>query len=111
VALAAANGVDAELLPRALEGGWADSKLLRLFVPRMLRHPDEVIGTLATMLKDLDAVCELALQGSTPTPVGSAVQQVFRSACALGFGGEDISAIYRMVEQNPPAPGRENAAE
>ena len=103
VALANANGLEAALLPQALEGGWADSTLLRKFVPRMLGLPNDVIGTLDTMLKDLDAVCELALQSGISTPVGSAAHQMFSTASALGLGKDDISAIYRMVERRPPA--------
>jgi 2-hydroxy-3-oxopropionate reductase len=104
VALANANGLEAALLPQALEGGWADSMLLRMFVPRMLGPPNNVIGTLDTMLKDLDAVSDLALQSDTQIPVGSAAHQIFSNACALGLGKDDISAIYRMMQQRPLAP-------
>jgi 2-hydroxy-3-oxopropionate reductase len=101
IALARNNGLDPLRLPQPLEGGWADSKLLQMFVPRMVSSPTTIIGTIKTMLKDLDAVCDLARQSGTAVPVASASQQLFRIAESLGLGAADISCISRMLDRIP----------
>lgn len=99
VALARSSGIDPELLPQALQGGWADSKLLQLFVPRMITPPENMIGAVTTLLKDLDAVADLGCQTRTPLPVGAAAQQLFRLAASLGFGAMDLSAVARVFDR------------
>lgn len=93
ISLARAAGMDASKLPQALQGGWADSKLLPLFTPRMLEAQEHVIGTLDTMLKDINGTLELAKQTQTPTALISTVQQNLLQASALGLGSAEISAL------------------
>lgn len=93
LSLARAAGMDASKLPEALQGGWADSKLLPLFTPRMLEAQEHVIGTLDTMLKDINGSLELAKQTHTPTALMGTVQQNLLQASALGLGSAEISAL------------------
>lgn len=93
LSLASASGMDAAKLPEALQGGWADSKLLPLFTPRMLSAQAHSIGALDTMLKDIDSALELAKQTHTPTALAGTVQQNLRQASALGLGAAEISAL------------------
>lgn len=90
---ARAAGIDASKLPEALQGGWADSKLLALFTPRMLEAQEHIIGTLDTMLKDLNNTLDLAIQTHTPTSLISTVQQNLLQASAQGLGNAEISAL------------------
>ena len=65
--LAVNAGIDAGKLPEALAGGFADSIPLQLFVPRMVQGiHSPPLGHIATMLKDLDTVVEVARDTSTP---------------------------------------------
>lgn len=93
LSLARAAGIDASKLPEALQGGWADSKLLALFTPRMLEAQEQIIGTLDTMLKDLNGTLALAIQTGTPTSLISTVQQNLLQASAQGLGKAEISAL------------------
>lgn len=93
LSLARAAGMDAAKLPEALQGGWADSKLLPLFTPRMLHAQPAIVGALDTMLKDIDSALDLAKQTRTPTPLAGTVQQNLRQASALGLGAAEISAL------------------
>jgi 2-hydroxy-3-oxopropionate reductase len=109
IALARNSGLDPALLTEALDGGWADSKLLRIFVPRMVEPPATLLGALKTMLKDVDAVADLAQLSGTAMPVGAAVQQVFRLAESLGLGAEDLSSVGRLYYRktaNPTGSGQ-----
>ncbi|TGV10305.1 NAD(P)-dependent oxidoreductase [Alcaligenaceae bacterium 429] len=93
LSLARAAGMDAAKLPEALQGGWADSKLLPLFTPRMLQAQHHIVGALDTMLKDIDSALDLAKQTRTPTALAATVQQNLRLASALGLGAAEISAL------------------
>lgn len=98
IALAADNGVDAARLNDALAGGWADSILLQVFVPRMTSSSTTLTATAGTMLKDLNAIAELARKHDTAMPVSAATQQLFRHAAAMGLEHEDVSRLIRVYQ-------------
>lgn len=97
VALAANSGLDASRLVDALSGGWADSKLLQVFVPRMTNPPAGRLGALDTMLKDLDAVVSYAAESGSPVPVAASVQQLLRLAEARGLGDSDLPRLVDLL--------------
>ncbi|MFN0162355.1 MAG: NAD(P)-dependent oxidoreductase [Burkholderiales bacterium] len=96
VRLAQNAGVDARALPRALAGGFADSKPLQIFVPRMIDRPAQSIGSANTMLKDLDTAVDLARATGTPLPVAGLAAQLLRTLDAQGKGEEEMSAIFDL---------------
>lgn len=100
VALASANGVDAARLHQALAGGWADSTLLQVFVPRMTSADAVLSATVGTMLKDLNTISELARKNDTAMPVSAATQQLFRHAKAKGLEHEDVSQIIKVYHDS-----------
>ncbi len=70
--LAVNAGIDAKRLPEALAGGFADSIPLQLFVPRMAQGiHSPPLGHIATMLKDLDTVIDVARDTSSPVPMSA----------------------------------------
>jgi len=98
--LAANSGIDPLLLPQALAGGFADSKPLQLFLPRMaqgIHHPP--IGHTYTMLKDLDSVVELARQTGTPVPMTAVASQMFRLVTATRGPESEALEIYKLSEK------------
>jgi 2-hydroxy-3-oxopropionate reductase len=97
VCLARDSGLDLTALGLAFDGGWADSVLLKTFLPRMTQTGHPGIGALDTMLKDLDNIAEAARLSRTPMPVLSAVQQRFRIASARGLGQQDVARIVDAV--------------
>lgn len=98
VALARDAGVDAARLPQALAGGWADSTLLQMFVPRMTQAAPAPQASLDTMLKDLDTVAALAQAQGTPVPVAAAAVQAYRLASRQGQGPADTSQLIRLYD-------------
>ncbi len=95
--LAANAGIDAERLPEALAGGFADSIPLQLFVPRMAQGiHSPPLGHIATMLKDLDTVIEVARNTSTPVPMASLAAQLFRLAKVSRGADADALEIYKL---------------
>jgi 3-hydroxyisobutyrate dehydrogenase-like beta-hydroxyacid dehydrogenase len=97
VCLAHRNGIDLNQLAKALQGGWADSKPLQVFVPRMVTPSQPSIGALSTMLKDVDTVMQVAQSSGAPMPVMATVQQQLRAAQAVGLGEAELSALICLV--------------
>ncbi|MDX3971469.1 MAG: NAD(P)-dependent oxidoreductase [Bradyrhizobium sp.] len=95
--LAVNAGIDANRLPEALAGGFADSIPLQLFVPRMVQGiHSPPLGHIATMLKDLDTVADVAQATSTPVPMASLAGQIFRLAKATRGAEADALEIYKL---------------
>lgn len=107
IALARDAGVNAARLNEALAGGWADSALLQIFVPRMTQAPGPAQATLDTMLKDLDAVAALARAQGTAMPVATATGQSYRLASRQGLGAEDASQLIQLYERARKRPDGE----
>jgi 3-hydroxyisobutyrate dehydrogenase len=95
--LASNAGIDASRLPEALAGGFADSIPLQLFVPRMVKGiHSPPLGHIATMLKDLDTVADVAQATSTPVPMATLAGQIFRLAKAARGADADALEIYKL---------------
>ena len=95
--LAVNAGIDARRLPEALAGGFADSIPLQLFVPRMVQGiHSPPLGHIATMLKDLDTVADVAQDTSTPVPMAALAAQLFRLAKAARGADVDALEIYKL---------------
>ncbi len=98
VAFAQRSGIDVSRLAEALAGGWADSKPLQVFVPRMAQAHAQSIGALSTMLKDIDTVSGAAQKTQLAMPVTGAVQQVLRIAAGMGLGEAELSAVISVMQ-------------
>src|SRR5215475_5484147 len=95
--LAVNSGIDAGKLPEALAGGFADSIPLQLFVPRMVQGiHSPPLGTIATLLKDLDTVADVARDTSSPVPMASLASQLFRMAKSVRGAEADALEIYKL---------------
>ena len=95
--LAVNAGIDAGRLPEALAGGFADSIPLQLFVPRMVQGiHSPPLGHIATMLKDLDTVVDVARDTSSPVPMSALAAQLFRLAKAARGADADALEIYKL---------------
>lgn len=98
VALAQRNGIDVARLPEALAGGWADSRPLQVFVPRMVQAHEHSIGALSTMLKDVETVAAVARAAGLPMPLTSTVQQVLRIAAGMGLADAELSSVVCVMQ-------------
>jgi 2-hydroxy-3-oxopropionate reductase len=97
VSLAQRSGIDAAKLTEGLAGGWADSVLLQIFVPRMTQSGLAPIGAFRTFQKDIDTVAATAYETGTPMPVSSTVQQLLRLGAAMGLAEADLSAFIDVL--------------
>lgn len=97
-ALALRAGIDAAAIPAAIAGGRADSRILQEYMPRMARHDRDRSARIDTMLKDLQAFAELALENGVSTPCAELAAEVHGELIARGLGAEDPAAIVRFFE-------------
>ena len=100
--LARGFGIDPAILPAAVAGGWADSALLRHYVPKMLAGSFH--GSTRTMVKDLDIACDLARQTGTPLPVTSLLDSFYRQLVLMGhdkLGMSGLMRLYTAPEREP----------
>src|SRR4030081_455284 len=95
--LAINAGIEAKRLPEALAGGFSDSIPLQLFLARMgegIHSPP--LGHIATMLKDLDTVIDVARDTSSPVPMSALAAQLFRLAKSARGADADALEIYKL---------------
>ena len=90
-------GIDAARLPEALAGGWADSKPLQIFVPRMAAGEfDPPFGHLATMLKDIDTATDLGRSQGTALPMSATAAELMRLMGSYGFLDKEPTELVRL---------------
>lgn len=102
--LARASGLDPNMLPQALTGGFADSIPLQIFGRRMaagVRIPK--LGELSLMLKDLNGVDELARERQVQLPLAAAALAVYRHGASAGLMQEDLSALISLYQPDATA--------
>ena len=89
--LAERAGVDAALIPRALAGGRADSRLLQEYMPKMADSQFSVEGRIAIMMKDLEMIQRLAKAVGAYIPVTDVVTDINRQLIDAGHADSDNS--------------------
>ncbi len=95
-ALAEAAGVDAQMIPKALQGGRADSAILQEYMPRMTARDYRRTGRIDNMVKDLNGAADLARLTHTAMPLTALCAEVHRMLTAAGLGGEDQAALMEF---------------
>jgi len=91
--------VDASKLAGALKGGWADSQPFQIMAPRFAaRNNNPMIGASNTMLKDLNAVRDVAFEHGAKTPMVGLAHQALQKLSDMGLGDEDIGEIMKLYD-------------
>jgi 2-hydroxy-3-oxopropionate reductase len=97
-ALAEAAGVDAQMIPKALRGGRADSAILQEYMPRFAARDYRRTGRIDNMVKDLNGAQDLARETHTSMPLTALCAEVHRMLTAAGLGGEDQAALMEFFK-------------
>lgn len=96
--LALDAGVDAAKIPQALKGGRADSALLQEYLPRFASKDYRPTGRIDNMVKDLNAVNDLARKIGTSMPMTALCAEIHRMLTAAGLGGHDQAAVMEFFK-------------
>ena len=98
--LASNAGIDAERIPDALQGGWADSLPLQIYGPRMAaEHDAEKIGEIYTMLKDVRNALQFAQSLDTPLPMTGAAEEIYNFVADKGYLHADAENLMRQFDK------------
>ena len=97
--LALDAGIDALKVPKALQGGRADSAILQEYMPRYVQKDYRRTGRIDNMVKDLNAVQDLARRTNTPMPLTAICAEIHRLLTAYGLGGEDQAALMEFFSR------------
>ncbi|MDA8289866.1 MAG: NAD(P)-dependent oxidoreductase [Actinomycetota bacterium] len=84
----------------ALEGGFADSAILRHHGRRMVADEFDRGFRLSLQLKDLDLAMDLAREEALNLSVTSCVRDLVARAVVAGFGEADHAALIRVVARD-----------
>src|SRR5690606_37778445 len=96
LALAARAGADIARVREALQGGFADSRILQVHGERMQGGEFPAGGRCSTQRKDLDQAMELAGQMGLELPVTALCRDLYDRLIADGDGDLDHSALFKL---------------
>lgn len=90
--------IEPDRLLRALSNGYADTAMLKTFLPQMAqRQFSAVTGYSSQVLKDLDMVLEIADEKGIPTPITTVSMRLYRTLVERGGGNLDAVAIFDLI--------------
>ncbi len=97
IALAQQAGVNAEQIPVALAGGFADSKPLQIVAPEMASQTFEPVKwRVKTLLKDLTMANDLAETLGAAIPMSGLAAQLMRLHGSRGYLEQDPSTLIKL---------------
>ena len=97
IAMAERAGVDAERLPQALAGGFADSIPLQLFGPNMaIREHEPVLAKLGLLLKDLDNATLHSRAVGAAVPMTALASQLLQQHIGRGDPDADWTTLIDL---------------
>jgi 3-hydroxyisobutyrate dehydrogenase len=98
IRLAESAGVDANALPQALKGGFADSLPLQVFGARMAaRKFDPPLGAVSILLKDLENAAAVAKENGVPLPMARTAAELYRLLVAQGHAAREPSLFVELL--------------
>ena len=102
LALARELGVDPRLFLEAVRGSAMDAPYVQLKGSAMLEGHFETAFSLEGAAKDAGLVVDAARSVGLPPGLVGAARERLEQAMAAGYGGEDLSAVFRVVRPERP---------
>lgn len=101
MALAKQASVEAEKIPQALAGGFADSKPLQIVGPEMATETFEPIKwRVKTLRKDLNMAVKLSQQQGSAIPMSGLAAQLMQLHGQQGFLDQDPSTLIKLYQKD-----------
>ena len=101
MALAKQAGVDAEKIPEALAGGFADSKPLQIVGPEMATETFEPVKwRVKTLLKDLNMAVDLSIKQGNAIPMSGLAAQLMQLHGSHGYLEQDPSTLIKLFTKD-----------
>ncbi|MEF3074592.1 NAD(P)-dependent oxidoreductase [Methylobacter sp. Wu1] len=100
MALARQAGVDAEKIPAALAGGFADSRPLQIVGPEMATGTFEPVKwRVKTLLKDLNMAVDVSTRQGNAVPMSALAAQLMQLHGQQGFLEQDPSTLIKLFSK------------
>lgn len=97
MALAKQAGVDAQQIPTALAGGFADSKPLQISGAEMATETFEPVKwRVKTLLKDLNMAVDLSVKQGTAAPMSALAAQLMQLHGSHGYLEQDPATLIKL---------------
>jgi len=97
-ALGKTNGLDPEVLYKAIKDGWAGSTVLDVAAPGIIERNFTPGGTIDLLFKDIGYALSLARTHNVPVPMTAMSDEIFKAARASGRGGQAQQVIIELWE-------------
>jgi 3-hydroxyisobutyrate dehydrogenase-like beta-hydroxyacid dehydrogenase len=102
--LAERGGIAPELAARAMAQSAIGSPMLQARAPLALDLPDQAWFNVQLMHKDIRLALQAARETRVPVPAASAADRALSRAEALGYGQQDIAALFQVLARTPARP-------
>ena len=91
-------GVDPEIILQVLSGGYAQTRVMDVRGPKLIRGDFEPGFKSRFHYKDLGIIMDTAKQYQVALPATAVAQQLYTSLLANGYGDLDHSAVIKAIE-------------
>ncbi|WP_286819360.1 NAD(P)-dependent oxidoreductase [Desulfobacter sp. UBA2225] len=106
--LGAKAGVDPAVILQVLSGGYAQTRVMDVRGPRVIKGEFEPGFKSRFHYKDLNIVMDTARQLNVPLPATAVAHELFASLMATGRGELDHSAVINIIEELANVQARTN---
>ena len=93
------NGADPNKFIKAIEGGLADSRILKNHGKKMIVGDYKPGGKTSTHLKDMNNILESAKNINLNLPISSLIKDMYNDLVNSGHSDKDHSSLYLRIEE------------
>ena len=93
------NGADPNKFIKAIEGGLADSRILKNHGKKMIMGDYKPGGKTSTHLKDMNNILESAKNINLNLPISSLIKDMYNDLVNSGHSDKDHSSLYLRIEE------------
>ena len=83
---------------KALEGGWADSKILQTHGLRMINNDFRPRGKVASQLKDMENILITAKMNNFNLPLSKIIRNMYKQLSKKGYNNLDHSYLFKEIK-------------
>ena len=93
------SGADPTKFIKAVEGGFADSNILRSHGKKMIDQNFNPGGKTSTHLKDMNNILESAENYNFKLPISKLIKEMYQDLVEKGYSDKDHSSLYLQIEE------------
>ena len=92
-------GLNLKNVLKALEGGWADSKILQTHGLRMINNDFRPRGKVASQLKDMENILITAKMNNFNLPLSKIIRNMYKQLSKKGYNNLDHSYLFKEIKK------------